>query len=186
MCAWCCCGLRKPSFLSPPSSARPPPPVQPILDSAGRRAEEGRPVGAPTSEDTFPAQVMAVEQQQQQQVGPYAGVDIHLRGLAGAAEGFGSAAIGGLHGEVYHVTSLAGIFFVHSSSSFSSSSMLLLLLSNLVECRVTLLLQITNASASQSLYLPYCGEDHPKSFAFFICLEVCNGHVFFRDLTMCL
>jgi hypothetical protein len=54
---------------------------------------------------------MAVEQQQRQQVGPYAGVDIHLRGLAGAAEGFGSAAIGGLHGEVYHVTSLAGIFF---------------------------------------------------------------------------
>jgi pectate lyase len=103
MCAWWCCRLRKPSFLSPPSSARPPPPppVQPILDSAGRRAG-----GAPTSEDTFPAQVMAVEQQQQQ-VGPYAGVDIHLRGLAGAAEGFGSAAIGGLHGEVYHVTSLA-------------------------------------------------------------------------------
>jgi hypothetical protein len=158
--------------------------VQPILDSAGRRAEEGRPGGAPTSEDTFPAQGMAV-QQQQQQVGPYAGVDIHLRGLAGAAEGFGSAAIGGLHGEVYHVTSLAGIFFLHSSSSSSSSSSSMLLLSNLVECRVTLLPQITNASASQSLYLPYCGED-PKSFAFLICLEVCNGHVFFRDLTMCL
>ncbi len=85
--------------------------MQPILDSAGRRAKEGRPVGAPTSEDTFPAQVMAVEQQQ---VGPYAGVDIHLRGLAGAAEGFGSAAIGGLHGEVYHVTSLAGIVFLYT------------------------------------------------------------------------
>jgi hypothetical protein len=54
---------------------------------------------------------MAVEQQQ---VGPYAGVDIHLRGLAGAAEGFGSAAIGGLHGEVYHVTSLAGIVFLYT------------------------------------------------------------------------
>jgi pectate lyase len=89
--------------------------VQPILDSAGRRAEEGRPGGAPTSEDAFPVQVMAVEQQQQQQqVGPYAGVDIHLRGLAGAAEGFGSAAIGGLHGEVYHVTSLAGIVFLYT------------------------------------------------------------------------
>jgi hypothetical protein len=57
---------------------------------------------------------MAVQQQQQQQVGPYAGVDIHLRGLAGAAEGFGSAAIGGLHGEVYHVTSLAGIVFLYT------------------------------------------------------------------------
>jgi pectate lyase len=39
--------------------------------------------------------------------GPYAGVDAHLRALAGAAEGFGSASIGGLHGKVYHVTSLA-------------------------------------------------------------------------------
>jgi len=40
--------------------------------------------------------------------GPYATADSHLRGLAGAAEGFGSASIGGLHGKVYHVTSLAG------------------------------------------------------------------------------
>ncbi|CAK9230054.1 unnamed protein product [Sphagnum troendelagicum] len=40
-------------------------------------------------------------------VGPYAEVDNYLRGLAGAAEGFGNAAIGGLHGEVYYVTSLA-------------------------------------------------------------------------------
>ncbi|KAL6011205.1 hypothetical protein ACLOJK_001650 [Asimina triloba] len=40
---------------------------------------------------------------------PYAHVDTTLRALAGQAEGFGRAAIGGLHGPVYHVTSLAGI-----------------------------------------------------------------------------
>lgn len=33
----------------------------------------------------------------------------HLpRGLAGAAEGFGHSSIGGLNGNIYHVTSLAG------------------------------------------------------------------------------
>lgn len=40
--------------------------------------------------------------------GPYAGVDTYLRGLAGAAEGFGHSSIGGLNGNIYHVTSLAG------------------------------------------------------------------------------
>lgn len=55
-------------------------------------------------------------------VGPYAGVDSHLRGLAGAAEGFGHSAIGGLHGEIYCVTSLAG-----KSLSLSSSSLLTLI-----------------------------------------------------------
>jgi hypothetical protein len=45
--------------------------------------------------------------------GPYAAADLHLRALAGAAEGFGSAAIGGLNGKVYHVTSLAGIRVAH-------------------------------------------------------------------------
>jgi len=40
--------------------------------------------------------------------GPYAGVDSYLRGLAGAAEGFGHSSIGGLNGRIYHVTSLAG------------------------------------------------------------------------------
>jgi pectate lyase len=40
-------------------------------------------------------------------VGPYAGVDSHLRGLASVAEGFGHSSIGGLNGELYHVTSLA-------------------------------------------------------------------------------
>ncbi|KAL6616339.1 hypothetical protein ACP70R_038609 [Stipagrostis hirtigluma subsp. patula] len=37
---------------------------------------------------------------------PYATVDSSLRALAGQAEGFGRHAIGGLHGDVYHVTTL--------------------------------------------------------------------------------
>ncbi|KAK1311913.1 Serine carboxypeptidase-like 14 [Acorus calamus] len=39
---------------------------------------------------------------------PYSRADESLRSLAGHAEGFGRHAIGGLHGAVYHVTSLAG------------------------------------------------------------------------------
>lgn len=39
---------------------------------------------------------------------PYAAVDSSLRAMAGQAEGFGRHAIGGLHGDVYHVTTLAG------------------------------------------------------------------------------
>ncbi|CAM6102821.1 unnamed protein product [Calypogeia fissa] len=38
---------------------------------------------------------------------PYGDVDRCVRALAGAAEGFGQAAIGGLNGAIYHVTSLA-------------------------------------------------------------------------------
>ncbi|KAK7345643.1 hypothetical protein VNO77_16251 [Canavalia gladiata] len=38
---------------------------------------------------------------------PYAHVDSTLRALAAQAEGFGRFAIGGLHGPLYHVTSLA-------------------------------------------------------------------------------
>ncbi|KAK1298371.1 putative pectate lyase 13 [Acorus calamus] len=38
---------------------------------------------------------------------PYSRADESLRSLAGHAEGFGRHAIGGLHGAVYHVTSLA-------------------------------------------------------------------------------
>lgn len=38
---------------------------------------------------------------------PYARVDSSLRALAGQAEGFGRLAIGGLHGPLYHVTTLA-------------------------------------------------------------------------------
>ncbi|CAO2182413.1 unnamed protein product [Urochloa humidicola] len=37
---------------------------------------------------------------------PYLTVDSSLRALAGQAEGFGRHAIGGLHGDVYHVTTL--------------------------------------------------------------------------------
>ncbi|KAH0928519.1 hypothetical protein HID58_014246 [Brassica napus] len=38
---------------------------------------------------------------------PYADVDCNLRALAGRAEGFGRFAVGGLHGDLYVVTSLA-------------------------------------------------------------------------------
>ncbi|XVE76305.1 hypothetical protein DITRI_Ditri12bG0161200 [Diplodiscus trichospermus] len=38
---------------------------------------------------------------------PYTNVDSCLRALAGQAEGFGRFAIGGLHGPLYHVTTLA-------------------------------------------------------------------------------
>ncbi|CAK9859016.1 unnamed protein product [Sphagnum jensenii] len=38
--------------------------------------------------------------------GPYPDVDKSLRALAGAAEGFGHAAVGGLNGKLYYVTSL--------------------------------------------------------------------------------
>lgn len=40
--------------------------------------------------------------------GPYPDVDKSLRALAGAAEGFGHAAVGGLNGNLYYVTSLEG------------------------------------------------------------------------------
>lgn len=43
---------------------------------------------------------------------PYAHVERTLRGLAGQAEGFGRQAIGGLHGDVYHVTTLDGTFYL--------------------------------------------------------------------------
>lgn len=39
---------------------------------------------------------------------PYGHVDNTLRSLAAQAEGFGRFAIGGLHGPLYHVTSLLG------------------------------------------------------------------------------
>ncbi|KAK9087002.1 hypothetical protein Syun_029396 [Stephania yunnanensis] len=38
---------------------------------------------------------------------PYSHVDFNLKGLAAQAEGFGRFAIGGLHGSIYHVTTLA-------------------------------------------------------------------------------
>ncbi|GFZ11068.1 pectin lyase-like superfamily protein [Actinidia rufa] len=39
---------------------------------------------------------------------PYPHADDSLRALSGLAEGFGHSAVGGLHGPLYHVTSLAG------------------------------------------------------------------------------
>ncbi|MQL93700.1 hypothetical protein Taro_026339 [Colocasia esculenta] len=48
---------------------------------------------------------------------PYARVDGSLRALAGQAEGFGRCAIGGLHGPVYHVTTLAGTSFLFLRSA---------------------------------------------------------------------
>lgn len=47
---------------------------------------------------------------------PYGHVDSSLRSLAGQAEGFGRFAVGGLHGPVYHVTTLAG---THNFGFFS-------------------------------------------------------------------
>jgi pectate lyase len=59
---------------------------------------------------------------------PYHGVDSTLRSLAGQAEGFGRHAIGGLHGEIYHVTTLEGTYdrrlfppLLFSNLSFLSS-----------------------------------------------------------------
>lgn len=42
---------------------------------------------------------------------PYADVDSSLKGMAGRAEGFGRSAVGGAHGPVHRVTSLAGNLF---------------------------------------------------------------------------
>ena len=40
---------------------------------------------------------------------PYGDADSTLRSIAGRAEGFGRFAVGGAHGPLHHVTSLAGI-----------------------------------------------------------------------------
>lgn len=58
---------------------------------------------------------------------PYAHVDKSLRSLAGKAEGFGRFAVGGHHGAVYRVTTLAGTLSSSSSSLFSGSGTLPLL-----------------------------------------------------------
>jgi hypothetical protein len=42
---------------------------------------------------------------------PYTQAEQTLRGLACQTEGFGRQAMGGLHGDVYHVTTLDGILF---------------------------------------------------------------------------
>ncbi|KAK6126131.1 hypothetical protein DH2020_040109 [Rehmannia glutinosa] len=53
---------------------------------------------------------------------PYGHVDSTLRALAGQAEGFGRFAIGGLHGAVYRVTTLAVSGTIELSSYLSVSS----------------------------------------------------------------
>ncbi|XP_048568287.1 probable pectate lyase 4 isoform X1 [Triticum urartu] len=67
--------------------------------------------GEPAVEDTAPPR-FSDEQQlgcvPQTTLMPYAAVDSSLRAMAGQAEGFGRHAIGGLHGDVYHVTTLNG------------------------------------------------------------------------------
>lgn len=88
----CCCGRKgdtknhRPSPSSTPATLGPPfqPPSQ-NWQGAGY---------------FMPYSTMGVE--------PYGNVDRCMRALAGGAEGFGHSAIGGLNGEIYHVTSLAG------------------------------------------------------------------------------
>lgn len=56
------------------------------------------PISAPPSHGHFIAGMLSL---------PYSHVDSTLRALAARAEGFGGCAIGGLHGPLYHVTTLA-------------------------------------------------------------------------------
>lgn len=55
---------------------------------------------------------------------PYADVDAELRALAGRAEGFGRQAIGGLHGSIYTVTTLAGSLLFYSPPLLSEFLMI--------------------------------------------------------------
>ncbi|RWW37682.1 hypothetical protein BHE74_00057165 [Ensete ventricosum] len=55
---------------------------------------------------------------------PYAHADDSLRALAGQAEGFGRHAIGGLHGRLYHVTSLEGRLNLSKLVDFQSNTTL--------------------------------------------------------------
>lgn len=52
---------------------------------------------------------------------PYADVDSSLRALAGQAEGFGRLSVGGLHGPVYCVSTLAGSLSLSLLIDFSFS-----------------------------------------------------------------
>ncbi|OAY72166.1 putative pectate lyase 21 [Ananas comosus] len=80
-------------FSNPPPHPPPPPPA-PATASAAHPPSTTTGGGGGRA----PAAVATL---------PYAGADATLRALAGQAEGFGRNAIGGLHGAVYHVTSLA-------------------------------------------------------------------------------
>ncbi len=90
MCGWC--GLRGRQKVAPTFSLHPT-----KLDQLIQMGKN------------IPEEAVSAGGKPAMAVGPYAEVDNCLRGLAGAAESFGNAAIGGLHGEVYYVTSLAGI-----------------------------------------------------------------------------
>uniref|UniRef100_A0A8R7TCT6 Uncharacterized protein n=1 Tax=Triticum urartu TaxID=4572 RepID=A0A8R7TCT6_TRIUA len=91
-----CCWI---SFPSPDHRPPRPPPTPAAAGAAylpcpGMDAETGP--GAVTTAAHRPPQPRT----------PYAAADRTLRALAAAAEGFGRRAIGGLHGALYHVTSL--------------------------------------------------------------------------------
>ncbi|XP_037475568.1 probable pectate lyase 4 [Triticum dicoccoides] len=91
-----CCWI---SFPSPDHRPPRPPPTPAAAGAAylpcpGMDAEAGP--GAVTTAAHRPPQPRT----------PYADADRTLRALAAAAEGFGRRAIGGLHGALYHVTSL--------------------------------------------------------------------------------
>nr|GEW50467.1 probable pectate lyase 4 [Tanacetum cinerariifolium] len=51
---------------------------------------------------------------------PYSHVDSSLQALAGQAEGFGRHVVGGLHGEIFHVTSLIVVPYSHVDSSLQA------------------------------------------------------------------
>ncbi|XP_044964143.1 pectate lyase 1 isoform X2 [Hordeum vulgare subsp. vulgare] len=90
----CCC------WISFPSSAPRPPPTPPAAAAIAYLPcpdmDTGTAPGAATTEARLPPHPRT----------PYADADRTLRALAAAAEGFGRRAIGGLHGALYHVTSL--------------------------------------------------------------------------------
>lgn len=55
---------------------------------------------------------------------PYTHVDSSLRALASQAQGFGRFAVGGLHGSIYHVTTLAGNIYIYIYYMFTISTQL--------------------------------------------------------------
>nr|XP_011469728.1 PREDICTED: putative pectate lyase 21 isoform X2 [Fragaria vesca subsp. vesca] len=76
----------------------------------------GQPVKRPISVLLFPVNFVTrqifqrdgvTERKTEMTALPYGDVDSHLKAMAGKAEGFGRFAIGGLHGPVYSVTTLA-------------------------------------------------------------------------------
>ncbi|XP_037483272.1 probable pectate lyase 4 [Triticum dicoccoides] len=92
----CCCWISFPS-----SDPRPPhPPPTPAAAAAAYLPCPGM------DTEAGPGTVTTAARRPPQPRTPYADADRTLRALAAAAEGFGRRAIGGLHGALYHVTSL--------------------------------------------------------------------------------